>query len=323
MTSVLCLIEHGTEGVSEASRRALSVARALAESAGETLVACAIGPFGAVELDELGRYGVEVGYVIGGEGLDPYAPAAWARALLQLAAETASPAIVAAGSDRGNEVLAHAGAMTGLAMMANCFNASRGGEGIRVSRQRWAGSLIEDSFFNPSTALLTVAFDGVVAEPSPLPTVVVERNFRPELEASDTVVRVMEWTKRPGGIGLAEARVVVGGGRGVASEENFGALDELAGLLGGAVGVSRAVTSLGWRPHSQQVGQTGTRIAPDLYLATGISGATQHLAGCQSAKVIVAINTDVDAPIFARADYAVIGDLNEVVPALCAAIRAR
>jgi electron transfer flavoprotein alpha subunit len=116
---------------------------------------------------------------------------------------------------------------------------------------------------------------------------------------------------------------VVGGGRGVGGPEGFAALEELAALLGAAVGVSRVVTSAGWRPHKQQVGQTGTRIAPELYLACGISGAIQHMAGCQSAKNIVAINTDPAAPIVARADYAVIGDLHQVIPALVAALRSR
>ncbi len=110
--------------------------------------------------------------------------------------------------------------------------------------------------------------------------------------------------------------MVVGGGRGLGSSEAFASLDELAGLLGGAVGVSRAVTSAGWRPHIQQVGQTGQRIAPDLYIACGISGAIQHIVGCKAAKRILAINTDVEAPIMARADYAVIGDVNTIVPAL-------
>ena len=112
-------------------------------------------------------------------------------------------------------------------------------------------------------------------------------------------------------------------GRGVGGPDGFAALEELAGLLGGAVGVSRVVTSEGWRPHKQQVGQTGTRIAPEVYLACGISGAIQHMAGCQGAKHIVVVNTDTDAPIISRADYAVIGDLNQVIPALVAALRAR
>jgi len=124
-------------------------------------------------------------------------------------------------------------------------------------------------------------------------------------------------------VSLATARVVVGGGRGVGGPDGFATLEELAGLLGAAVGVSRVVTSEGWRPHRQQVGHTGTRIAPELYLACGISGAIQHMAGCQSAKNIVAINTDPGAPIVARADYAVIGDLHQIIPALVAALRAR
>ena len=115
--------------------------------------------------------------------------------------------------------------------------------------------------------------------------------------------------------------MVVGGGRGVGSAEGFGALEELAELLGGIVGCSRAVTSAGWRPHSDQIGQTGVRIAPDLYIACGISGATQHIVGCKGAKHILVINTDADAPIFSRADYAVIGDVRQVVPALVAEIR--
>ena len=116
---------------------------------------------------------------------------------------------------------------------------------------------------------------------------------------------------------------MVGGGRGVGGPDGFAVLEELAGLLGGVVGVSRVVTSEGWRPHRQQVGQTGTKITPELYLACGISGAIQHMAGCQGAKTIVAINTDAGAPIVTKADYAVIGDLHQVLPALVEAIKAR
>jgi electron transfer flavoprotein alpha subunit len=124
-----------------------------------------------------------------------------------------------------------------------------------------------------------------------------------------------------GSIALADARVVVGGGRGVGGAAGFAALQDLAALLGGTIGVSRAVTSAGWRPHAEQVGQTGARIAPELYIACGISGAIQHIVGCKAARKILAINTDPDAPIMARADYALIGDLKTIVPALSAEIR--
>jgi electron transfer flavoprotein alpha subunit len=146
---------------------------------------------------------------------------------------------------------------------------------------------------------------------------------KPELAESDLAVRAEESAVSSGGVTLATARVVVGGGRGVGGADGFAPLEELAELLGGVVGVSRVVTSEGWRPHRQQVGQTGTKITPELYLACGISGAIQHIAGCAGAKHIIAINTDQGAPILTRADYAVIGDLHEVVPALITAIRSR
>jgi electron transfer flavoprotein alpha subunit len=137
------------------------------------------------------------------------------------------------------------------------------------------------------------------------------------------VVRAAETSAGLGGASLATARVVVGGGRGVGSADGFAGLEELAELLGGVVGVSRVVTSEGWRPHSMQVGQTGTKITPDLYLACGISGAIQHFAGCASARHIIAVNTDPAAPMMARADYAVVGDLHQVIPALVEALRER
>ncbi len=116
--------------------------------------------------------------------------------------------------------------------------------------------------------------------------------------------------------GSPRARVVVGAGRGAGGPDGFAAVDALAARLGGAVGVSRVVTSLGWRPHHEQVGQTGSRIAPELYLACGISGSIQHWAGCASSRTIIAVNTDPDAPMVTKADYAVIGDMHEVLPAL-------
>jgi electron transfer flavoprotein alpha subunit len=168
-----------------------------------------------------------------------------------------------------------------------------------------------------------VAVDAVPAAAADAPVATSVHSYLPALGEADLRVQAVESAERSGGASLATARVVVGGGRGVGGPEGFGVLEELAGLLGGVVGVSRVVTSEGWRPHKQQVGQTGTRISPELYLACGISGAIQHMAGCLSARHIVAVNTDAEAPIIAHADYAVIGDLNEVIPALVTAIRAR
>jgi electron transfer flavoprotein alpha subunit len=149
-------------------------------------------------------------------------------------------------------------------------------------------------------------------------------DHHPAIEDRDLAVRVTgREAPATGSVSLTDARVVVGGGRGVGSAEAFAALEELAALVGGAVGGSRVVTSNGWRPHSDQIGQTGLRIAPDLYIACGISGAIQHIVGCKAAKRILAINTDPDSPIMGVADYAVIGDLHQVLPAITAEIRRR
>ncbi len=321
---VLCLVEYDDDGVIDSSLRAISFARSLGSSSNTPLVAATVGAVSPSILTALQTFGVDEAIELVIEGVDTYAPLAWARSLEQLSQSLATRAIVAAGTDRGNEVMAYLGAATGLPMVANCLRASwSDATTIALSRQRWAGSLIEDAVFDGVPALLTVAFDGVAAEPASTPAPTKVRDFHFSPSEDDLGVKVAEWIGRGGGVALADARVVVGGGRGVGSEEGFGPLDELAGLLGAAVGVSRAVTSAGWRPHAQQVGQTGTRISPDLYLACGISGATQHLAGCRSAKRVVTINTDPDAPFLSRADYAVVGDVAVIIPALVEAIKAR
>jgi electron transfer flavoprotein alpha subunit len=277
----------------------------------------------------LADYGVSEAYVVEPGQLAGYAPLAWARVLAGLISQTGASAVLAAGTDRGSEVMAHLGALTGAPMAANCVSATASGTGPsgtgswRIVRQRWAGLLLEDAVLEASPALMTVATDAVAATPAASPAPLTVRLHQPELADGDLAVRATESAERSAGISLATARVVVGGGRGVGGPEGFAPLEELARLLGGVVGVSRVVTSEGWRPHKQQVGQTGTKITPELYLACGISGAIQHIAGCASAKHIIAVNSDAGAPILGVAEYAVIGDLHEVIPALVAAIAAR
>jgi electron transfer flavoprotein alpha subunit len=324
--TVLCLVERDGDGVADASLRALSLARELAASAGGDVAAVlfsgeVFSGDGAPE-QELAAFGIADAYLVAAG--DGYAPAAWARGLAELAVTCAAAAVVAAATDRGSEVLAHLGAITGQPVAANCISARWVAPGYcELVRQRWAGSLLEDAALEATLALLTVAADAVPAQPAAAVTDVRVQTFRPEIADADLRVRAVESAERSAGVSLATARVVVGGGRGVGGPEGFDVLEELAGLLGGTLGVSRVVTSQGWRPHRQQVGQTGTRISPELYLACGISGAIQHMAGCLSAKHIVVVNTDPDAPIIAHADYAVIGDLSQVIPALVTAIRDR
>jgi len=237
-----------------------------------------------------------------------YAPAAWAEAIA--AAAAGADAIVAAGSDRGNELLAHVAARLDQPFAANVTAL----DGNVVTRVRWGGSLLEEARLHGAPVILTVAPHTQPAADAVEPeTIAVEPGDAP---------RVLETIgESAGGVSLRDAKVVVSGGRGVGSSEAFAIIEELAGLLGGAVGCSRVVTSAGWRPHADQVGQTGTKISADLYVACGISGATQHIAGAKGAKTILAINSDPEAPILAHADYAVIGDLHEIVPAISAELR--
>jgi electron transfer flavoprotein alpha subunit len=211
----------------------------------------------------------------------------------------------------------------GRPFAANCLSVEPG-ERYRLTRQRWAGSLIEECWLDADVRILSVAPNTVAAAAADGSAAPAVETVAVALEPADLAVRVTgrEAPER-GKISLTDAKVVVGGGRGVGSAEGFGELEELAGLLGGAVGGSRVVTSAGWRPHADQIGQTGLRIAPDLYIACGISGAIQHIVGCKAAKHILAINTDEESPIMGVADYAVIGDLHSVVPAISAEIRRR
>jgi electron transfer flavoprotein alpha subunit len=235
-----------------------------------------------------------------------YQPAAWARSL----ASQETDAIVAAGSDRGNELLAHVGAILDRPVAANVSAV----DGDVITRQRWGGSLLEEARLHGSPQLMTVA-----PHTQPADEIGDVETLQAEDDGSPKVLERVEESST--GVSLREAKVVIGGGRGVGSAEGFAIIEELAGLLGGAVGCSRVVTSAGWRPHTDQVGQTGTKISADLYVACGISGATQHVAGAKGAKRILAINNDPEAPILAVADYAVIGDLHEVVPAISAELK--
>jgi electron transfer flavoprotein alpha subunit len=317
---ILGLVEHDRGQLNEACLQMLTLGRRLAGQLNAPLGAVVVSAEAGPWLERLGALGVSVVFHAGHELLVDYAPAAWAQCVIEAISAAGAQAALAIGTDRGNEVMAHVAARMNLPMAANCTDVQPG-DPYRVTRLRWGGSLLEKAALKSSMALLTLALHSVAIEESPVQGIEV-RAFTPTLSDKDVRVQVTSRIESAGGkVSLAEAKLVVGGGRGVGSPEGFKPLDELAGMLDGAVGCSRAVTSLGWRPHADQIGQTGTRIAPDLYIACGVSGATQHMVGCAGAKKILAINTDPEAPIVTKADYAVIGDLLEVVPALCAEIR--
>ena len=318
---ILVVVEHVDGAPTVLSLEALTMAGRLVKELRTPLEAVVIGPAGGSAARMLGAYGVEVLHIAEDAPLADYAPAAWAQSIVELVERVQPAIVIGTASDRGSEVMAHVGARLNLPLAANCA-AITPGDPFVVTRQRWGGSLLEDARVSGAIKLLTIAPHAVTAEPSSSPKEVTTRPWTPRVDDKDyRVVISPEVVADTGKISLAQARVVVGGGRGVGSAEGFVELEELAASLGGTVGCSRAVTSLGWRPHSDQVGQTGTRIAPDLYIACGISGAIQHMVGCRAAKHILAINTDANAPIVTQADYAVIGDVHKVLAAVNAEIR--
>lgn len=317
MGTVLVYVTTIDSAADDVSLQALALAGGIA--AGGPVHALVIGD--AAAAGGLGAWGATEAHVARHPALGTVAPDAIARVLEDLATRLGAETIVGPGTEQGNSIIARVAARAGQPFAANCTSVTPGSP-VAVTRIRWGGSLLEEALIHADRVILTVAPHSVAAVETG-GTAVVEA-FTPELDDADLAVRAVERIPAAtAGISLAEAKVVVTGGRGVGSTQGFGPIVELAGLLGAAVGCSRAVTISGWRPHADQVGQTGTKIAPDVYIAAGVSGATQHLAGCKGAKRILAVNKDPEAPIMSAADYAVIGDLHEVVPAICAEIRRR
>lgn len=323
---ILVLVETESGAPAEVSLETLAFARALSEAGGGIAIrAVMIGAVGDPDAlaAELGRHGVSEVRHAAGEAFDAYGGASWAAAVQAARHDTGSVVVTAAGTPRGNEVLAHLATRLDVPMAANVV-AFAGLSPFTVTRQVVGGSALEEMALAARPAIFTVAGHSWTARPADAPAAAWQE-FSPDVAEADLVARVhsvgVKGVDESGS--LKSASIVVGAGRGAGGPEGFAAVDELAELLGGVVGVSRVVTSLGWRPHHEQVGQTGSRISADLYIPCGISGAIQHWAGCASSKVILAINTDAEAPMMTRATYAVVGDMHEVVPAVNAEIRSR
>lgn len=318
MSAVLVLVETDAGGATEVSRETLTFVRGL----GLDVHALVVGDGPAGLVDQLGAYGVTTVHHADGDAFTSYAAAAWAAAVVAAARDTA--VVTAAGTPRGNEVLAHVACRLGVTMAANVVEVESVSP-LSVSRQVLGGSALEEMRLEDAVAVFSVAghaCDPAEAETSATPVVQPLDVAVTDADLRARVVRTEPGEPDESG-GLKSARVVVGAGRGAGGPDGFADLLELTELLGGSLGVSRVVTSLGWRPHHEQVGQTGSRVSPDLYVACGISGAIQHWAGMASSKTILAINTDADAPMVTKAHYAVIGDLHEVVPAINEELRRR
>jgi electron transfer flavoprotein alpha subunit len=319
MSAVLVVVEHDRGHVPDAVLEALTSARGIAGGLGLPVHAVVMGDGADLALASLGEYGAEAVHHLTSSNLGDYNPEAWGQAVVALVASAKAAVVMASGTDRGNELIAQVAARMDLPFVANCVDVSP--DVSSMTRAQWGGALHEETTLTADTKLISMAPHTVEASPSAAAGAVTEM----AVDLDDSLVRsvIKDRVVMNEGITLATAPVVVSGGRAVGSEEAFAPLEELAAELGGKVGCSRAVTNNGWRPHSDQVGQTGTRIAPTIYIASGISGATQHWVGAMGSKNILAINTDPEANMVTKAGWAVIADLHEMIPAITAEVRKR
>jgi electron transfer flavoprotein alpha subunit len=319
MAEVLVLVELNPDGqgVRKTTLEALTAARAL----GEPSAVVAGGPGAAAGAkDALAESGAAKVYVAESADIEGYLVAPKAEVLAKLVAEKSPAAVVIPSSPEGKEVAARLAVKTNSGFLTDVTEITGDGTATQVA---FAGQVIVHSKVTTGTPIYTLRGNSVTPEPASGAAAeeTVDVTLSDAAKAVTVIDRVVEQkSSRPE---LTEASIVVSGGRGVASAENFSLIEGLADSLGAAVGASRAAVDSGFYPHTFQVGQTGKTVSPNLYIAVGISGAIQHRAGMQTSKTIVAINKDPEAPIFELADFGVVGDLFQVVPAATEQITAR
>jgi electron transfer flavoprotein alpha subunit len=311
MPNIVVFVEQFAGKPTRASLECIGAARAC-QGTVSAVVAGAAADAAAAELGSFGAARVIV--LQGGEGSSD----ALASDLAAIAREQSAKAFFAAATSAGRDLAPRVAALLDSTLFSDCTALSAQGESFRAVRPWLAGKAIATLSSSAPVFCATTRPNVFAAAPSGGQAEIVARPA-----SSGGKARVTGIAAKPGGkLDVKEAPVVVSGGRGMKAPENFGLIEELAAAFGNAAtGASRAVVDAGWRPHSEQVGQTGKTVAPQLYVAVGISGAIQHLAGMRTSKVIVAINKDPDAPIFKIADYGIVGDAFEIVPALAKAVR--
>lgn len=308
---ILVLAEEKDGKLRNVSLEALTLAKQLSD--GGEVQAVLFSEQAAAFQAQIGQHGAGLLFQIAGEAWKSYTPDAYAGALVQLIEQVQPDVILAGHTAIGKDVAPRVAARLQIGLISDCTGVDVQGGELVFTRPIYAGKAFQKKVFREGAVFATLrANNFAVAEGGGAAKIVP---FEPTVPDLRTIVREVV-RKTAGTVDLSEAKIIISGGRGVKSAEGFRPLEELAAVLGGAVGASRGACDAGYCDYSLQIGQTGKVVTPDLYIACGISGAIQHLAGMSNAKVIVAINKDPEAPIFQVADYGIVGDLFEVVPLL-------
>ncbi|MDX2283403.1 MAG: electron transfer flavoprotein subunit alpha/FixB family protein [Bacteroidia bacterium] len=316
---VLLFAEHSDGQFKKPALEAATYGYDLAQQMGTELIAVSVGMVSDEALNKLGEYGVRKVYAVRNQDFNSFVNAAYAAATVRVAQQTQSSVVVCSQTYNGRAVAARVAARLDAAALPGVISLSDASNHFDARRLAYSGKGVQELQAVREKLVIVVKTNGYKVEANPGPIEIAESSF--EADRMDLGVVARELVKASEGISLTEAETVVSAGRGMKGPENWGMIEELAGLLGAATACSKPTADMGWRPHHEHVGQTGIQIAPNLYIAIGISGAIQHLAGVSSSKHIVVINKDPEAPFFKIADYGIVGDLFEVVPKLIAEIR--
>ena len=317
--SIVAFIELAEGAIKKTSLEAVAFARAMADKEGTNVTAVAMGSADESALAEAGKYGAAKVLHVSDSRLDKGVIQAYASALHQVMESEGANTMILAKSSLGDPVAARVSIKLGASLASNVTELPDTSAGFKVKRSIYTGKAFAISEMTGDKKIIAIKKNAIALEEGGSPCGVeafsasIDDQFGTKITGED---------KQTGDILLPEADLVVSGGRGLKGPENWGMIEDLAKELGAATGCSKPVSDMDWRPHHEHVGQTGVKVAPSLYIAVGISGAIQHLAGVNSSKYIVVINKDPEAPFFKAADYGIVGDAFEVVPKLTEAIKA-
>ncbi len=316
---VLVLVEEHNGSLKRSSCEAITAANQLTSS--DNITAIALNASESA-LKSAGKYGASNAVNASESSIKGEAPAL-SKIISDYALQNSFDTVLFAADSNGKEVAPRVSIKLEAGYVSDCVGLEVNGSNIVATKPVYAGKAQAKVKINTSKNVLSLRPNVFTAKLIAEGTEANYSNFTPALDEISKSVKITSIAKNEGKLDVAEADIVVSGGRGLKEPENFNLIENLASALGGAVGASRAVVDAGWRPHSEQVGQTGKTVSPSLYVACAISGAVQHLAGMSSSKFIVAINKDADAPIFKITDYGIVGDVFEVLPKLTEKIKAR
>jgi electron transfer flavoprotein alpha subunit len=317
--SVLVYAEHSNGKFKKSTYEALSYGFAVTKLIGGSLTAISVGDADKEELEKLSKYGASKVLVVSNDKLKTFVNQAYGAVIAEAAKTEDAKVVILSASFTGKGLAPRIAVKLDAGLVDGAISLPDTTNGFSVRKGAFSGKAFADVTLSSDRKVITLVPNSYKTEENQQSSNIVD--FSPVIKDTDFRTMVKEIVRAADKVSLPEAEIVVSGGRGLKGPENWGMVEELANLLGAATACSKPVSDAHWRPHSEHVGQTGIAVSPNLYIAIGISGAIQHLAGVSSSKTIVVINKDPEAPFFKAADYGIVGDAFEVLPKLIEAVK--